>query len=58
MEKKRIICISHAFIKKINLSVFERLSEDESFHVTCIGPEFININKKKYYSDYDIESIN
>ena len=58
METKRIISISHTFIKKINLSFFEKLSEDKNFHVTCIGPESHYINKKKYYPDYDIKSIN
>ena len=58
MEKKRIIGISHIFIKKINLSLYEKLSEDKNFQVTCIGPEFINANKKKYYPDYDITNIN
>ena len=50
METKRIISISHTFIKKINLSFFEKLSEDKNFHVTCIGPESHYINKKKILS--------
>ena len=58
MEKKRIIGISHIFLKKINLSLYEKLSEDKNFQVTCIGPEFRNVNRKKLYPDYDIASIN
>ena len=47
MEKKRIICISHAFLKKINLSVFEELSKDNNIQITCIAPKFLYINRKK-----------
>jgi len=57
MKTKRIICISHTFIKKINLSFYQRVSEDKNFKVTCIGPESHYINKKKYYPDYDIKDI-
>ena len=59
MEKKRIICISHAFLKKINLSVFEELSKDNNIQITCISPKFLHIDKKKYYHpDYNIKDIN
>ena len=42
--EKHIICINHAYIKKINLFLFEKLSGNKNFHVTCVGPEFIKIN--------------
>ena len=64
MEKKRIIGISHAFIKKINLSFFEKLSEDNNIQITCIAPKFLYLSdnymqgKKKCYPDYDIKNIN
>ena len=58
MEKKRIICISHAFIKKINLSFIEKLSEDNNIQITCIAPKFLYLGKKKCYPDYDIKNIN
>ena len=58
MEKKRIICIGHAFMKKINLSVFEELSKDNNIQITCIAPKFLYINRKKSYPDYNIKDIN
>ena len=58
MEKKRIICISQSYVKKINFSVFERLSEDKNFQITCIVPEVHYTKGKKFYPDFDIKNIN
>jgi len=55
MEKK-ILAISHAFLKKINLSFYEELSKDKKFKITCLLPENLLYNNKKIYPDFKSQS--
>jgi len=58
MQAKRLICISHTFVKKVNLSAFERLAEDKNFQITCIGPEIHCDNEgKKHFPDFNTQNI-
>ena len=44
--------LSHAFVKKINLSFFEALSKKKKYSVTCVCPNKIFINRLKIISDF------
>lgn len=50
--KIKILAISHAFIKKINLSFYEELAEKKNFLITCICPRKIFLKNKYIYSDF------
>lgn len=51
-RKIKIMVLSHAFVKKINLSFFEALSKKKKYSVTCVCPNKIFINHLKIISDF------
>lgn len=53
MKKKyKILAISHAFIKKINLSFYNNLAKKKNFNLTCVYPEKIFLNGKIIIPDF------
>ena len=50
--KKKIIVLSHACIKKINLSFFEALSKNKEYRIISIIPKYIYSDQKKIYPDF------
>ena len=50
--KKKIIVLSHACIKKINLSFFETLSKNKNYKIINIIPKYIYSGEKKVYPDF------
>jgi len=50
--KIKILAISHAFVKKINLSFYEKLSLTKNFQVSCVVPASYLYNGKKIYPDF------
>ena len=51
--KIKIIALSHAFIKKINLSFYETLAQKKRYSITCICPKKISLKNKHIYSDFN-----
>ena len=37
--------------------MFERLSENKNFQITCVGPEAHYSKENKYYPDFDIRNV-
>ena len=58
MKKNKILAISHTFVKKINLSFYEKLYDSRLFKITCVGPRFINMDNKRIYPDFKTENLN
>lgn len=56
-KKKKILILSHTFIKKINLSLPIALSKKEKIDVLCVSPKKILQNNKIIYPDYKRNSI-
>ncbi len=48
--KKKILIISYDFIKKVNVRIYEELSEYKNLDLICLRPK--TQNKKKIISDY------
>ncbi len=56
-KKKKILILSHTFVKKINLSLPIALSKKEKIDVLCVSPKKILQNNKIIYPDYKRNSI-
>ena len=57
MEKKKILAISHTFVKEINLSFYKKLSSIKLFKIICVGPNFIQNKSKKIYPDFKLKNL-
>ena len=51
-NKKKIFVLSHACIKKINLSFFDSLSKNKKYKIINIIPKYIYSGEKKIYPDF------
>ena len=51
-QKKKILAISHTFVKKINLSFYEELAKTDKFQVSCIVPKKIYQFNKYVFPDF------
>ena len=51
-KKKKILAISHTFIKKINLSFYEELGKADKFEISCIVPKKLFQFNKYIYPDF------
>ncbi len=56
-NKKKILMISHTYIKKINLSLPISLSEDKKVEIICVVPKKIFQDNNIIYPDYKIKDI-
>jgi len=58
MKKKKILALSHTFVKEINLSFYKRLSKSKFFNIICVGPKFVFINNNKLHPDFKTKNLN
>lgn len=56
MKRKKILSISHDFVKKVNFRFYEEWSKDKKFKITCLSPTFFYEANKKIYSDHRTHS--
>ena len=52
MEK--ILVISHDFVKKVNIRVYEELAQKKNIEILCVKPKRLVLDKKKISTDYKI----
>ena len=46
--KKKILIISHDFVKKVNIKVYEKLGLEKKISILCIRPKKLKIDGKKF----------
>ena len=51
-NKYKILVLSHTFVKKINLSFYEKLAKNQNYQVSCIVPNSLISSRKKIYPDF------
>ena len=44
--KRKILVISHDFVKKVNIKVYEELSKVKNLDILCLRPKKLIIKKK------------
>ena len=52
-KKYKILVLSHAFLKKINLSFYEQLGKNKNYKISCVVPTSLINNGKKIYPDFN-----
>lgn len=50
--KKKILIVSHDFVKKVNIRVYEELNKKKKHKIICVRPKKLIINNKYFSSDY------
>ena len=50
--KKKILVISHDFVKKVNVKVYEKLGLDKNISLMCLRPKKLKINGKILSKDF------
>ncbi len=56
--KKRILIISHDFVKKVNIRIYEELNKKRRFEMLCIRPKKLFIDNKYISNDFRKENSN
>ena len=56
--KKRILIISHDFVKKVNIRIYEELSRQKNIKILCVRPKKLIINNTYFPSDYSKKNSN
>jgi len=57
--KKKILVISHDFVKKVNIKVYEELQKNKkNIKILCLRPKKLYINKKHIKSDFNQKDCN
>lgn len=51
MNNKKVLSISHDFLKKVNFRFYEEWSRDKNFKITCLAPTYFYETHKKIYVD-------
>ena len=54
--KRKILVISHDFVKKVNIKVYEELSKVKNLDILCLRPKKLIIKKKVFNKDYDLKT--
>lgn len=57
MKKKKILFLSHTFVKKINLSLPLILAENKNLDISCVVPKKIIQGNRSVYPDYKKKNI-
>ena len=52
-KKYKILVLSHAFLKKINLSFYEQLGKNKNFRISCVVPISLINYGKTIYPDFN-----
>ena len=52
-KKYKILVLSHAFLKKINLSFYEQLGKNKNYRISCVVPISLINNGKTIYPDFN-----
>ena len=56
--KKKILIISHDFVKKVNIKVYEKLGSEKKISILCIRPKKLKIDGKNFAKDFSINASN
>ena len=56
--KKKILVISHDFVKKVNIRVYEELGLEEKISLICIRPKKLKIDGKNFSKDFRVNESN
>ena len=56
--KKKILIISHDFVKKVNIKVYEKLDLEKNISILCIRPKKLKIDEKNFSKDFRINESN
>ena len=54
--KRKILVISHDFVKKVNVKIYEKLSKVKNFDILCLRPKKLIIKNKLFNKDYDLKT--
>lgn len=54
--KKKILVISHDFVKKVNIKIYEELSKIKNLDILCLRPKKLIIKNKVFNKDYDLNT--
>tara|TARA_B100000989_G_scaffold287705_1_gene257586 strand:- start:1392 stop:2510 length:1119 start_codon:yes stop_codon:yes gene_type:complete len=50
--KRKILVISHDFVKKVNIKIYEKLGLEKNISLMCIRPKKLKINGKNFSKDF------
>ena len=53
---KKILVISHDFVKKVNIRIYEELSQKKNIELLCVKPQNLVLDKKNISTDYKIKN--
>ena len=56
--KKRLLIISHDFVKKVNIRIYEELKKKIKIEILCIRPKKLVLNKKIIHTDFKKNNSN
>ena len=56
--KKKILVISHDFVKKVNIRVYEKLGLEKKISILCIRPKKLKIDGINFSKDFRINESN
>lgn len=51
--KKKILIISHDFVKKVNIRIYEELNKNKGLKILCVRPKKLYLNKKLILKDFE-----
>tara|TARA_Y100000996_G_scaffold415051_1_gene407964 strand:+ start:180 stop:1292 length:1113 start_codon:yes stop_codon:yes gene_type:complete len=54
--KKKILVISHDFVKKVNIRIYEELNKKKNLELLCVRPKKLFVNQKYILKDYKKEN--
>ncbi len=56
--KKKILIISHDFVKKVNIRIYEELYKKKKLEILCVRPEKLLLNDKFIFKDFKKKDSN
>ena len=56
--KKKILVISHDFVKKVNIRIYEELNKKKNLEILCVRPKKLFINSKNILKDFKKKNSN
>ncbi len=56
MKKKKILIISHDFVKKVNIRIYEELNKKKNIKILCVRPKKLIIKNRIFSSDYRLKN--
>lgn len=57
-NKIKILVISHDFVKKVNIKIYEELDKIDKFDLLCVRPKKLVVDNVIYKKDFSLENSN